>query len=98
MKINELEQHIREFLPCEYLSVKGDGRHFFVSVVSPLFAGVSRLSRHRLIENGLKEFIDKDELHSLSITLAATPDEWKEHPNNSEKPEFRCYHSHQHHE
>ena len=94
MDIKQLEQKIASIVPCEHLQIKGDGRHFFVEIVSNAFNGKTRLARHRLIKDGLKDLMASDELHALSITLAATPDEWQQNSNNTAfKPAFRCHHS-----
>ena len=95
MQVNELKEKIAQILPCEHLSVNGDGRHFFVEIVSTAFDGKTRLNRHRLIKDGLKSLMASDELHALSITLAATPDEWQQQ-DKTKKPAFRCYHGNQH--
>ena len=96
MQITELQQKIAQILPCEHLRVKGDGRHFFVEVVSSAFDGKNRLARHRLIKDGLKDLMASDELHALSITAAQTPDEWQQHSENMAQPAFRCHHAHSH--
>lgn len=96
MHIQELQQKIAQLLPCEHLSVTGDGRHFFVEVVSTAFNGKTRLARHRLIKDGLKSLMASDELHALSITAAQTPDEWQQRSDNTAKPAFRCHHGHRH--
>ncbi|MBQ9260109.1 MAG: BolA/IbaG family iron-sulfur metabolism protein [Neisseriaceae bacterium] len=95
MHIQELQQKIAQLLPCEHLSVTGDGRHFFVEVVSTAFNGKTRLARHRLIKDGLKSLMASDELHALSITVAQTPDEWANNQQQTQ-PAFRCHHGHLH--
>lgn len=67
---------IADLIPCEHLEVKGDGHHFFAQIVSSAFEGKNRLTRHRLIKDGLADQIASNELHALSITTAATPAEW----------------------
>jgi BolA protein len=44
----------------------GFGTHFRVRIDSPLFAGKSRLSRHRLVYDALREFLDGG-VHALAI-------------------------------
>ncbi|MBN3859443.1 BolA/IbaG family iron-sulfur metabolism protein [Neisseriaceae bacterium PsAf] len=77
MKLEEVTNLIQQILPCDYVEVDGDGHHFFVKIVSPEFEGLTRLQRHRLIKDGLKKEIASNELHALSITTAATPEEWQ---------------------
>jgi len=51
-----------------------DGRgHFAVRIVSPAFAGESRVERHRMVYAALGELMQTD-IHALSIT-ALTPEE-----------------------
>lgn len=61
---------------CEHVEVEGDGHHFFAVIVSSEFEGKARLARHRLIKDGLKAQLASNELHALSISVAATPAEW----------------------
>lgn len=72
----EVKAMIAAVVPCEHLSVEGDGHHFFAHIVSSAFSGKSRLARHRLITDGLADKIASNELHALSIATAATPEEW----------------------
>jgi len=44
----------------------GRGTHFRVRVASGLFAGQSRVKRHRLVYDALQEFLDQG-LHALAI-------------------------------
>lgn len=50
----------------------GHGTHFRVRVSSPLFAGKSRVARHRLVYDALQEFISQG-LHALAIETTETP-------------------------
>ncbi|MFN0184862.1 MAG: BolA family transcriptional regulator, partial [Aquabacterium sp.] len=38
-----VRQYIEAGLPCTHLDVEGDGRHFFATIVSPEFEGLSRV-------------------------------------------------------
>jgi BolA protein len=44
----------------------GAGTHFRVRVASPFFTGQSRVARHRLVYDALRDFIDRG-LHALAI-------------------------------
>lgn len=82
-----LEQRLRERLQPVTLQVidesyqhaghvgandSGVGTHFRVKIASPLFTGVSRLARHRLVYDSLQDFIDQG-LHALAIEAEASP-------------------------
>lgn len=72
----QVKEMIASVLPCEHIEVEGDGHHFFAKIVSCAFDGKPRLARHRLIKDGLAEKLASNELHALSIAVAATPAEW----------------------
>lgn len=50
----------------------GVGTHFRVKIASPLFTGLSRVARHRLVYDSLQDFIDQG-LHALAIEAEASP-------------------------
>jgi BolA family transcriptional regulator, general stress-responsive regulator len=49
------------------------GGHFRLRVVSARFAGLSRVERHRLVYDALKDLMQRD-IHALALSLL-TPDE-----------------------
>ena len=49
-------------------NAEGRGSHIRVRVASPLFTGLSRVQRHRLVYDALQDFIDQG-LHALAIEL-----------------------------
>ena len=71
-------QQVRDFiaagLPCTHLDVEGDGRHFFATIVSPEFEGLSRVRRHQRVYTALGERM-REEIHALSMQTL-TPEEW----------------------
>jgi len=72
-------QQVREFiaagLPCAHLEVEGDGRHFFATIVSAEFAGLTRIKRHQRVYAALGERM-REEIHALSMKTL-TPEEWQ---------------------
>jgi acid stress-induced BolA-like protein IbaG/YrbA len=71
---SSIGQSIRSGLDCTHLEVQGDGAHFEAVVVSPAFAGASRVKRHQLVYAALGDRM-KEEIHALSMKTF-TPDEW----------------------
>ena len=71
-------QQVRDFiaagLPCVHLEVEGDGRHFFATIVSGEFAGLTRIKRHQRVYAALGERM-REQIHALSMKTL-TPDEW----------------------
>ena len=49
-------------------SATGEGSHIRVRIASPLFTGVTRVQRHRLVYDALQDFIDRG-LHALAIEV-----------------------------
>lgn len=69
---------VREFiaagLPCEALEVEGDGRHFFATIVSAEFEGLSRVRRHQRVYAALGDRM-REQIHALSMKTL-TPAEY----------------------
>lgn len=51
----------------------GGGGHYRMRIVSPRFAGLSRIARHRLVYDSLSDLM-RNAIHALTIE-ALTPDE-----------------------
>jgi acid stress-induced BolA-like protein IbaG/YrbA len=73
----QIEVWIRAGLDCTHLAVDGDGRHFEALVVSPLFAGLSRVQRQQRVNAVLREHFESEVLHALSMQCL-TPEEAQE--------------------
>ncbi len=70
----KIEDWIRAGLECTSLQVVGDGRHFEAEIVSPVFAGLSRVQRQQRVNAVLREHFESDTLHALSMRCL-TPEE-----------------------
>jgi acid stress-induced BolA-like protein IbaG/YrbA len=55
--------------------VNGDGRHFFATIVSSEFEGLSRVRRHQRVYAALGERM-KEQIHALSMKTL-TPNEFQ---------------------
>lgn len=53
-------------------NAEGFGSHFRVRIASPVFAGESRVARHRLVYDALQNFIDRG-LHAVAIEIVDSP-------------------------
>ena len=49
-------------------NASGEGSHIRVRVAAPIFSGLSRVQRHRLVYDALQDFIDQG-LHALAIEV-----------------------------
>ena len=75
MNAEQLQQLIRAGLPCEHLSVEGDGRHWYATIVSPEFEGKRAIARHQRVTPRWAAACQTDEVHALSMKTF-TPAEW----------------------
>lgn len=85
LRLDRISQKLKEFFSPEHLQVEdesanhsvpqGAESHFRCEVVSAQFNGLTKLSRHRLVNECLKEEFSRG-LHALSLHLY-TAEEWK---------------------
>ncbi len=68
-----VEDFIRQGLPCEYIRVEGDGRHFDAVIVSREFEGKGLLQQHKLVYGVLGNRMER--IHALSMKTL-TPAQW----------------------
>jgi len=64
---DEIRTRIEAGIPNARAEVSGDGHHFAATVVSPAFAGLSRIAQHRLVYDVLDGEVG-GRIHALSIT------------------------------
>lgn len=62
----DVRGYIEAGLSCSALSVEGDGRHFFATIVSPEFEGMSRVRRHQRVYAALGDRM-REQIHALSM-------------------------------
>jgi acid stress-induced BolA-like protein IbaG/YrbA len=72
----QVKQYIAAGLPCEYLDVEGDGRHFQATIVCAAFEGKRLIARHQMVYAALGDRM-REEVHALSMKTL-TPTEWNE--------------------
>jgi acid stress-induced BolA-like protein IbaG/YrbA len=71
---SSIEQSIRAGIACTHLEVRGDGAHFDAVIVSPAFAGLTRVRQHQLVYAALGDRM-REEIHALSMKTFS-PEEW----------------------
>jgi acid stress-induced BolA-like protein IbaG/YrbA len=62
----EVRDYIAAGLPCTHLQVEGDGRHFFATIVSAEFEGLTRVRRHQRVYTALGDRM-REQIHALSM-------------------------------
>ncbi|WP_200937222.1 MULTISPECIES: BolA family protein [unclassified Phenylobacterium] len=73
MSIADLETSLREAFPDAEIAIDdlaGDGDHYRARIVSPAFAGLSRVKQHQLVYGALKGRVG-GELHALALETSA---------------------------
>jgi acid stress-induced BolA-like protein IbaG/YrbA len=63
---DDVRSYIAAGLPCERLEVEGDGRHFFATIVSTAFEGLTRVRRHQQVYAVLGDRM-REQIHALSM-------------------------------
>jgi acid stress-induced BolA-like protein IbaG/YrbA len=72
--VDEVRGYIAAQLGCSLLEVEGDGQHFFATIVSAEFEGLSRIKRHQRVYAALGDRM-RAQIHALSMKTL-TPAEW----------------------
>ena len=76
MRPDEIERLIKDALPGAVVRIEdlaGDGDHYAAHVVSPDFAGKSRVQQHQMVYAALQGRMGA-ELHALALKTAAPGD------------------------
>jgi stress-induced morphogen len=75
MSAQDLESSLRAAFPDAEIVIEdlaGDGDHYRARIISPAFAGLSRVRQHQLVYAALKGRVG-GELHALALETAAPP-------------------------
>jgi acid stress-induced BolA-like protein IbaG/YrbA len=73
-----IERAIAAHLPCEHVTVQGDGQHWEAVIVSTRFEGLPKVRQHQLVYAALGDAM-REEIHALSMTTL-TPAQWAAAP------------------
>ncbi len=68
----KIERLISENIPdvtVRMSDLRGDGEHFSAYILSPAFAGKTRIEQHQMVYKALESLME-DELHALAIQTA----------------------------
>jgi len=75
MTAEELKHLISAGLVCDHITLDGDGRHWYATIVSAEFEGKRAIQRHQRVYATLGSRMQTDEVHALSMKTF-TPAEW----------------------
>ena len=70
----QIENYIRQGLPCDHIEVRGDGQHFEAVIVSAEFRGKNMVQQHQTVYAVLGDRM-REEIHALSMKTF-TPEDW----------------------
>lgn len=73
-----LKNYIASALPCTHIELEGDGQHFYATIVSAEFSGLSMIKQHQKVYAALGDRM-KAEVHALSMKTF-TPEQWAAKP------------------
>lgn len=71
----QIQGYIQAKIECQTLEITGDGHHFYATIVSESFNGLSQIQRHKHVYAALGERM-KQEIHAFSMKTY-TPEEFK---------------------
>ena len=63
---SEVRDFVAAGMACAHVEVEGDGRHFFATIVSSEFEGLSRVRRHQRVYTALGDRM-REQIHALSM-------------------------------
>jgi acid stress-induced BolA-like protein IbaG/YrbA len=73
----ELEKVLAALPEVSHVSLKGDGYHYELVVVSDAFIGQSKVTRQQWVYRSLGSYITSGKLHALSMQTL-TREEWEQ--------------------
>jgi acid stress-induced BolA-like protein IbaG/YrbA len=75
MTADQIKSLIAANLVCDHITLTGDGRHWYATIVSSAFEGRRAIQRHQMVYATLGTKMQDDEVHALSMKTY-TPAEW----------------------
>jgi acid stress-induced BolA-like protein IbaG/YrbA len=75
MNLDDVKARLNQIEGLSYLNVEGDGYHFHIEIVSPIFENLSRVNRQKHVYRYLQDAISNGSLHAVNLKIY-TPSEW----------------------
>lgn len=91
--VDDVRRFIAAGLPCTALQVEGDGRHFFATIVSPEFEGLTRVRRHQRVYAALGDRM-RAQVHALSMQTLTPAEYAAASPAAAQPPSAAGLHDH----
>jgi acid stress-induced BolA-like protein IbaG/YrbA len=67
MDLDAIKAMIEEGFSEAEVRVSGEGCNLEATVISPEFAGLSRIQQHRKVQDQVKHLVASGELHAISV-------------------------------
>jgi acid stress-induced BolA-like protein IbaG/YrbA len=71
---SRIKSHFWEDVWIDFKDERGDGKHFFISIISDVFEWKNRVERSQLVYEILWDLLKKDHIHAIRMKLK-TPSE-----------------------
>lgn len=71
---SRIKSHFWEDVWIDFKDERGDGKHFFISIVSDVFEWKNRVERSQVVYEILWDLLKKDHIHAIRMKLK-TPSE-----------------------
>ena len=72
----QVQTMIKDKMTNAEVKVVGDGQHFEAIIISPDFAGKSRVKQHQIVYGALQAELASEAIHALSLKTF-TPETWQ---------------------
>ncbi len=72
--VERLLEKFGDSVQIDFKDERGDGKHFFVQIISSEFENKSRVERSQMVHEVLWDFLKTDSIHALRMKLK-TPQE-----------------------
>ena len=67
MTADQIKDIISAAMACDYITLEGDGRHWYAVIVSAEFEGKRPIQRHQRVYATLGDKMQRDVVHALSM-------------------------------
>jgi len=66
---SRIKSHFWEDVWIDFKDERGDGKHFFISIVSDVFEWKNRVERSQVVYEILWDLLKKDHIHAIRMKL-----------------------------
>ena len=93
MTADQIKDIISAGLACDYITLEGDGRHWYAVIVSAEFEGLTRVRRHQRVYAALGDRM-RAQVHALSMQTLTPAEYAAASPAAAQPPSAAGLHDH----